>query len=121
MVRDRVNNPSGNLMLIFETLVPGSSQKMLDKSRGLTVDCVAYDLEDSVASEKKSEARANISSLLALPRVSSIREHAVRINSIGSGLEEDDLNAVVCPTSLPCEDDSFPENISAMRPTLIPS
>jgi citrate lyase subunit beta-like protein len=33
---------------------------MLDKSRSLKVDCVAYDLEDSVTSDRKAEARSNI-------------------------------------------------------------
>lgn len=68
---------------------------MLDKSRGLTVDCVAYDLEDSVTLGKKAEARSNIRRFLAQDTASGIRECAVRINSIGSGLEEEDLNEVV--------------------------
>lgn len=75
--------------------VPGSSQKMIEKTRGLNVDCVAYDLEDSVTAAKKSEARANICDFLNGPRPQGIGESAVRINSIGSGLAEDDLNDVV--------------------------
>lgn len=68
---------------------------MIEKSRGLTVDCVAYDLEDSVVTHQKSEARANIRDLLNEVRPGGVRERAVRINSIGSGLAEDDLNEVV--------------------------
>ena len=68
---------------------------MLDKSWGLSVDCVAYDLEDSVTIDKKPDARRNISGLLKQDRVSGIGNCAVRINSIGSGLEKDDLDAVV--------------------------
>ena len=75
--------------------VPGSSQKMLDKSRGLTVDCVAYDLEDSVIMNKKAEARHNLQHFLGHPKAPNIRECAVRINAVGSGMEEDDLAAVV--------------------------
>ena len=69
---------------------------MLDKSRGLTVDTVAYDLEDSVTPNKKPEARANIRRFLERERAAGINEYAVRINAVGSGLENDDLAAVVC-------------------------
>lgn len=75
--------------------VPGSSQKMLDKSRGLTADCVAYDLEDSVTFNKKAEARSTIRKFLEQPRADGIKECAVRINAVGTGYEADDIEAVV--------------------------
>lgn len=68
---------------------------MLDKSRGLNVDCVAYDLEDSVSMNMKVEARQNLRSFFAQPRSAGTKECAVRINAIGSGLEEDDLVELV--------------------------
>ena len=68
---------------------------MLDKSRGLTADCVAYDLEDSVTSNKKAEARSNIREFLKQPRADGIKECAVRINAVGTGHEADDIEAVV--------------------------
>jgi len=68
---------------------------MMDKSRGLTVDCVAFDLEDSVTPSRKAEARIAISKFLGQPRASGIRENAVRINTVKSGLALDDLSAVV--------------------------
>lgn len=68
---------------------------MLDKSRGLSVDCVAYDLEDSVTPGKKAEARSNLRRLLDQPRVEGIREQAVRINAVETGLAFDDLTEVV--------------------------
>ena len=68
---------------------------MLEKTLGLTVDCVAYDLEDSVSLDKKTEARHNLRSFLAQPKSSGIKERAVRVNAIGSGLEEEDLKFVV--------------------------
>ena len=80
--------------------VPGSSQKMLDKSRDLTVDCVAYDLEDSVTPAKKPEARKAIKEFLNQPRAKGIRENSVRINAVGSGLALDDLSVVVSSTFL---------------------
>ena len=80
-------------LIVFE--VPGSSQKMLEKSRELTVDCVAYDLEDSVTPGKKVEARSNIRSILQKPRPRGIKENAVRINAVDTGLALDDLTEVV--------------------------
>ena len=68
---------------------------MLDKSRGLTADCVTYDLEDSVSTHMKAEARQALRSILALPRSAGIKEQAVRINAVGSGLAEDDLAELV--------------------------
>ena len=82
------------------SLVPGSSRKMLDKSISLNVDCVAYDLEDSVTLGKKAEARSNLRRFLEQPRPSGIKEQAVRINAVESGLALDDLTEVVIPSTL---------------------
>ena len=68
---------------------------MLDASRRLSIDCVAYDLEDSVSPSKKFEARKVISNFLNQPRAGGIRENAVRINAVDSGLALDDLIEVV--------------------------
>ncbi|KAL8712724.1 MAG: hypothetical protein Q9225_006884 [Loekoesia sp. 1 TL-2023] len=75
--------------------VPGSSQKMLDKARGLNVDCVAYDLEDSVTPSRKPEARSNIRHFLQRSRPAGIKENAVRINAVQSGLALHDLTEVL--------------------------
>ena len=78
---------------------------MLEKSKNLTVDCVAYDLEDSVTPGKKVEARRNLRQLLEQPRSGTIKEQAVRINAVESGLALDDLTEVVLPPANPrsCE------------------
>lgn len=69
---------------------------MIEKTREFKVDCVAYDLEDSVTASRKPEARANVCDFLNdEPRPKGVGERAVRINSVGSGLAEDDLNEVV--------------------------
>ncbi|KAF1992641.1 beta subunit of citrate lyase [Aulographum hederae CBS 113979] len=75
--------------------VPGSSTKMLQKSRGLDVDCIAYDLEDSVTPGRKAEARTNLRQLFEQPRAEGIREQAVRINAVETGLALDDLTEVL--------------------------
>lgn len=79
--------------------VPGSSQKMLDKTKALTADCVAYDLEDSVTPSRKGEARSNIRRFLEHPRPAGVKECAVRINAVGTGFEAHDLEEVVCQQS----------------------
>lgn len=91
-LRTKVNLQTGKLK---DVAVPGSSHKMLDKSKGITADCVAYDLEDSVTPNKKGEARSNIRRFLEQPRISAIKEYAVRINAVGTGLEAEDLEEVV--------------------------
>jgi len=90
-----IHSPQSTTPLSNKNIVPGSSKKMLDKSRGLNVDCIAYDLEDSVTLGKKAEARQNLRHLLEQPRAAGIREQAVRINSVESGLALDDLQEVV--------------------------
>ncbi|KAI5815476.1 citrate lyase subunit beta [Pyronema omphalodes] len=75
--------------------VPGSNARMLQKSRGLDVDCIAYDLEDSVTQSQKPLARQQIRDILSQPRAAGIREQAVRINAVDTGLAEEDLEVVL--------------------------
>ncbi|PLB50345.1 putative citrate lyase beta subunit [Aspergillus steynii IBT 23096] len=75
--------------------IPGSSQRFIDKSRSLAADCVAYDLEDSVTPHKKAEARSLVRRALEQPSPGGIRERAVRINSVDSGLALADLTEVL--------------------------
>ncbi|KAJ5662317.1 Pyruvate/Phosphoenolpyruvate kinase [Penicillium maclennaniae] len=75
--------------------VPGSSQRFLDKSRSLAADCVTYDLEDSVTPHMKAEARSLVRRAIDQPAPAGIRERAVRINSVDSGLALGDLTEVL--------------------------
>ena len=47
--------------------VPGSSQKMIDKAKGLSADEVFLDLEDAVAPDAKAAARTRVAAALAEP------------------------------------------------------
>ena len=47
--------------------VPGSSQKMIDKAKGLPADEVFLDLEDAVAPAAKEQARALVARALTAP------------------------------------------------------
>lgn len=69
--------------------------RFLEKSKTLTVDTVAYDLEDSVTPSQKPTARRNLKEFLSKPRAPSIKEAAVRINSVDSGFALEDLTSVL--------------------------
>lgn len=74
--------------------VPGDKEKMLVKSIGCGADALVWDLEDAVPADQKEIARKTIRRQLeALPRHSP--QVWVRINPIGTGQLEDDLEAVV--------------------------
>lgn len=75
--------------------VPGSSQRFLDKSRTLTADLLAYDLEDSVTPSNKANARTLVRKAIDAPTPENVKERAVRINSVGSGLALADLTEVL--------------------------
>ncbi len=68
---------------------------MLNKTLSLNVDCVTYDLEDSVTLNEKATARSNIRRFLEQDFAQGIEERSVRINPVGSGFEAKDLEAVV--------------------------
>jgi citrate lyase subunit beta-like protein len=68
---------------------------MLEKTKVMTVDTVAYDLEDSVAPARKAEARNNLKEILSQEKPKGIRELCVRINSVDTGLALDDLTEVL--------------------------
>lgn len=74
--------------------VPGSSTRMLDRSKGLAADAVFLDLEDAVAEDAKPAARDNV--------VAALREGgwraatvAVRVNGWASTHTHADVVAVV--------------------------
>ena len=74
--------------------MPGDDPHKIQKATQLGVDCVCMDMEDGVAVNRKTAARLTIShSLKELDFGRS--ERLVRINAVGSGLEQDDLLAVL--------------------------
>jgi hypothetical protein len=77
------------------SIVPGSDERKLKSSLSLGADCLVYDLEDGVAFNRKNIAREMVFDALEASEHRKA-EKAVRINAVGSGLEFDDLNVVVC-------------------------
>lgn len=74
--------------------MPGDDLRKIHKATTLDVDCVCLDMEDGVAQNRKAEARTII--VQALGSLDFGRsERLARINPVGSGLEMDDLEAVL--------------------------
>ncbi|HCM96564.1 MAG: hypothetical protein A2X25_00035 [Chloroflexi bacterium GWB2_49_20] len=74
--------------------VPGDDRHKIEKALTLNVDCICMDMEDGVAPSRKPEALACI--VAALQELDfGQSEKLVRINPVGSGLEADELAAVL--------------------------
>jgi citrate lyase subunit beta-like protein len=74
--------------------MPGDDMHKIQKAITLGVDTICMDIEDGVAFKRKAEARDTI--LQALRSLDFGRsERIVRINPVGSGLESEDLKAVL--------------------------
>jgi len=74
--------------------MPGDNWKMITKSITLGVDSICMDMEDGAAINKKAEARETIAKALQELDFGS-SEKLARINSVGSGWEKDDIEAVL--------------------------
>lgn len=74
--------------------VPGNQPRMLERASGLKPDAFIPDLEDSVPLDEKSNARKVTRSFLA--KLASGGAPVIpRVNSLDTGLLDDDLEAVV--------------------------
>jgi citrate lyase beta subunit len=74
--------------------MPGDDWKKIIKSTTLGVDSICMDMEDGVAFNKKADARTTIAKALRELDFGS-SEKLARINAVGSGLEQDDIQAVL--------------------------
>ena len=74
--------------------MPGDNWKMITKSITLNVDSICMDMEDGAAINKKAEARTWIAKALQELDFGK-SEKLARINSVGSGWEKDDIDAVL--------------------------
>lgn len=74
--------------------VPGNETRKIEKAVTLGADCVCLDLEDGVAPNRKAEARETIARAFRTLAFSK-SEKLGRINGVGTGFEDDDLEALV--------------------------
>lgn len=94
--------------------VPAINERALSKALGLDADVLIFDLEDSVAEEKKAEARDNLKRLFEAPRsTSNGPERVVRVNAADSRHFHDDLELVIAlrPDALLLPKVESPRNI----------
>ncbi|KAM4796846.1 citramalyl-CoA lyase, mitochondrial isoform 2-T2 [Rhinophrynus dorsalis] len=80
--------------------IPGNDERKIQKTSSLDVDCAVLDCEDGVAINKKVEARQTIVKALEELDLGSA-EKCVRVNSVSSGLAEDDLEVILQSKVLP--------------------
>ena len=74
--------------------VPGSSQRFMDKARGLSPDMLFLDLEDAVAPAVKEQARMNVVEALCAGGFTT-QNIAVRVNDRSTPWAADDVRTVV--------------------------
>lgn len=74
--------------------MPGDDWKKITKALTLGVDCICMDMEDGVAVSQKAAARVTIARALQELDFGK-SEKLARINAVGSGLESDDIEAVL--------------------------
>ncbi|KAL4233208.1 hypothetical protein ACF0H5_007892 [Mactra antiquata] len=80
--------------------IPGNDERKLKKIEILKVDSAVMDCEDGVAANRKVEARQTIKKALDILDFGRT-ECIVRVNSVNSGLMEDDLKVVCDAEKLP--------------------
>ena len=80
--------------------IPGSEERKLNKIQTLDIDVAVLDLEDGVSLNRKDEARKLVYQYLKDDKFPIHTERSIRMNHIGSGLEDEDLRECVIP-SLP--------------------
>ena len=74
--------------------MPGDDRHKIEKATTLGVDCICMDMEDGVAMNKKADARASIAKALQELDFGK-SEKLARINAVGSGLDRDDIRAIL--------------------------
>jgi citrate lyase subunit beta/citryl-CoA lyase len=76
--------------------IPGDSPKKLEKGMASDADVLLLDLEDSIAPQRKAEARTITAAFIKDARKTKDRPRLfVRVNGFATGLTDDDLDAVV--------------------------
>ena len=75
--------------------IPGNNERFLVKSTSLKPDILCFDLEDSVPSNDKQVARKLVAEHLVSRQDDKESSIYVRINSVDSGLVEEDLDKII--------------------------
>ncbi|MDP3969366.1 MAG: CoA ester lyase [Nocardioides sp.] len=70
--------------------MPGANERALEKAKGLDVDALILDLEDSVAPDSKEEARERVAAAVESGEYGH-RELTIRVNALGTPWHDADL------------------------------
>lgn len=99
--------------------VPAINQRALEKSLSLECDGIIFDLEDSVATDRKDEARDNLRQLFEHEDLNG-REAIIRINGSNTPFIAADLELVrACqPDAVLLPKTEQPEELAALRQTV---
>lgn len=91
-----MSDPKPPFQPLYRSLlsVPAINQRALEKAIALECDGLILDLEDSVAAEKKQEARDNLRYFFLKPR-SGAQRIFIRINALDTGFAEEDMALVL--------------------------
>lgn len=100
--------------------VPAINQRALAKVPELDCDVVIFDLEDSVAPEKKGEARENLRRFFADMAPLHDKECIIRINGHDTGFADDDMAVVIAcrPDAVLLPKVDGPQNVQAIADVL---
>ena len=99
--------------------VPADNARALAKVAELATDAAIFDLEDSVAPEKKAEARENLKAFFSGPPLPN-RERIIRINALSSefGIADLDLVLALQPDAVLLPKVDEPQDVMAVSDRL---
>ena len=72
--------------------MPGANEKVLEKAKGLNCDAIIFDTEDSVAPDKKADARGKVAAAVASGEYGN-RELTIRVNGLDTEWFEEDISS----------------------------
>jgi citrate lyase subunit beta/citryl-CoA lyase len=82
-------------MMRSKLFVPGSRPDLFSKAAGSAADALSFDLEDAVAADRKSEARAAVAAFLRDGPATTGKGIVVRVNAVGTDLFAADMEAII--------------------------
>jgi len=121
--KDRLTTQKADFVTPIKSFlfVPGDSEKKLSKAPDYGAEALIFDLEDSVAPDRKEIARQLTSTCLSQsPQGQRSCQFWVRINPVDSGLSKEDLLAILAghPDGIVLPKSNGPEDIQSLSAQL---
>jgi citrate lyase subunit beta / citryl-CoA lyase len=83
-----------NMLMRSKLFVPGSRPELFEKALASPADAVSFDLEDAVAQNQKSQARAHLATFLRSVASTAGKTIIVRVNAFGTADFDADMTAL---------------------------